>query len=115
MTSLSTMIRVLGSPLVPYPKSDLSTDLYSNSTSIANMNESDHWISFNLLNKSMISLSTAIGTSDSSLGPHPEKDLDIDLHSYFTPIVIKDESNGRIGFRRLQEIYTTTIRGDQGI
>jgi hypothetical protein len=115
MTSLSTMIRVLGSPLVPYPKSDLSTDLYSNSTSIANMNESDHWISFNLLNKSMISLSTAIGTSDSSLGPHPEKDLDIDLHSYSTPIVIKDESNGRIGFRRLQEIYTTTIRGDQGI
>jgi predicted deacylase len=36
-TSLSTAIRILDSLLGPHPESDLVTDLYSGSTSIANM------------------------------------------------------------------------------
>jgi hypothetical protein len=52
VTSLLAVIRALRSSLVPHPDSDLGTDLYSGSTLIANMDESDHCISFNLLNKS---------------------------------------------------------------
>jgi hypothetical protein len=98
-TSLSTEIGTLGSPLGPHPESGLATYLYSGSTPIANMDESDHWISFNLLNKSVISLSAVIRTSGSALGPHPERDIVTDLHSGSTQIAIKDESNRRIRYR----------------
>jgi hypothetical protein len=83
----------------PY-KSDLATDLYSGSTPIANIDESDRWISFNRLNKSVISLSAAIETSGSPLGPRIERDLATDLYSSSTPIAIKDESNHRISFKK---------------
>jgi hypothetical protein len=98
-TSLSAAIRTWGSPLGPRPESDLATDLYSDSTLIASMDESNHQISFNLLNKSAISLLAAIGASGSPLGPRPERDLATDLHSRSTSIAIKDESNHRISFR----------------
>jgi hypothetical protein len=115
VTSLPMVIGALGSPLGPHPESDLATYLYSTSTPIANMNESDCRINLNLLTKSTISLSVAIGASRSPLRPRPERDLGTDLYSVSTPIAIKDESNHRIRFRRLQEIYNTTTRGDQGI
>jgi hypothetical protein len=106
-------IEALNSPLGPHPESDLTTNLYSGSTPIANMDESG--ISFNLLTKSTISLSAAIRASDSSLVSRPERDLATDLHSSSTPIAIKVESNHGIRFRRLQEIYNITTRGDQSI
>jgi hypothetical protein len=115
VTSLSAAIQALGSPLRPHLESYLATNLYSVSTPIANMDESDRRINFNILNKSVISLSATIGASGSPLGPRPERDLATDLHSGSTSIAIKDESNHRIRFRRLQEIYNTTTRGDQGI
>jgi hypothetical protein len=59
-TSLSVMIEALGSPLGPHPKSDLATDLYSVSTPIAIMDESNRQISFNYLKKSVTSLSAMI-------------------------------------------------------
>jgi hypothetical protein len=40
VTSLSAMIRALGSPLGPHPESDIVTDLYPDSTLIANMDRS---------------------------------------------------------------------------
>jgi hypothetical protein len=89
VTSLSAVIRALGSPLEPHPKSDLVTDLYSCSTPIANMDRSGCQISFNGLNKSVISLSTAIGALGSPLGPHPESDLETNLYSGSTPVAIK--------------------------
>jgi hypothetical protein len=49
MTSLTVAIGALGSPLAPHPESDLVIDLYSGSTMIANMDESDRQISFNCL------------------------------------------------------------------
>jgi hypothetical protein len=61
VTSLPAAIGALESPLGPHLESDLTTDLYSTSTSIAIMDESDRRISFNLLTKSTISLSAAIG------------------------------------------------------
>jgi hypothetical protein len=88
-TSLSAAIGALGSPLGPHPESDLVADLYSASTSIANMDKSGYQINFNSLNKSVISLSAAIGALDSPLGPHPESDLETDLYSSSTPIAIK--------------------------
>jgi hypothetical protein len=63
------------------------------------MDESDHRISFNLLTKSVISLSAVIEASGSPLGPCPERDLATDLYTDSTPIAIKDESNRRIRFR----------------
>jgi hypothetical protein len=93
------MIEALGSPLGPHSESDLATDLYSCSTPIGNMDESDRWISFNHLNKYAISLTATIWASGSPLGPHPERDLATDLYSGSTPIAIKDESNHRINFR----------------
>jgi hypothetical protein len=72
-------------------------------------------ISFNYLNKFVISLSTAIEASGSPLGPRLKRDLATDLYSGSTQIVIKDESNHRISFKRLQEIYNITTRVDQGI
>jgi hypothetical protein len=98
-TSLPAMIGTLGSPLGPHSESDLATDLYSGSIPIANMDESDHQISFNHLNKFTISLSAAIGVLDSPLRSHPERDLTTDLYSGSTPIAIKDESNHRTSFR----------------
>jgi hypothetical protein len=115
MTSLLATIGALDSRLGPLLENDLATDLYSSSTPIAAIDESDRQIRFNLLNKSTISLSVAIGASGSSLGPHPERDLATDLHSGSTPIAIKDKSNRQIRFRRLQEIYNITTRGDQGV
>jgi hypothetical protein len=69
------------------------------------MDEFDHWISFDLLNKSAISILAIIGVSGSPLGSRPERDLVTDLHSNSTPIAIKMS----------QEIYNITTRGDQGI
>jgi hypothetical protein len=88
-TPLLAAIGALGSPLGPHPESDLETDLYSGSTPIANMDISSCQISFNSLNKSVISLSAVIGALDSSLGPHPESDLETYLYSNSTPIAIK--------------------------
>jgi hypothetical protein len=55
------------------------------------MDESDHRISLNHINKSMISLSAVIGASGCPVGPHPESDLFIDLYSGSTSIAIMDE------------------------
>jgi hypothetical protein len=115
VTSLPATIGALCSPLVSNPKSDIATDLYFGSTQMANTDESDCRISFNRLNKSVISLPVTIGASDSPLGLYPERDLATDLYFGSTPIAIKDESDHRIGFERLQEIYNITTRGDQGI
>jgi hypothetical protein len=115
VTSLPATIGALGSLLGHHLESDLRTDLYSGSTPIAIMDESDHRISFNLLTESAISLSAAIGASGSPLGPHPERDLATDLYSDSTPIAIKDKSNHQIRFRWLQKIYNITTRSDQGI
>jgi hypothetical protein len=115
VTSLPAAIEALGSFLGPHPESDLPTHLYSGSTPIVIIDGSDHQINFNLLTKSMISLSVVIRASCSPLGPHPERDLATDLYSGSITIAIKDESNRRIRFRRLQEIYNITTRSDQGI
>jgi hypothetical protein len=88
-TLLLAAIGALGSPLGPHPESDLVTDLYSGSTPIANMDRSGCQISFNSLNKSVISLSAAIGALGSPLGLHPESDLETNLYSASTPIAIK--------------------------
>jgi hypothetical protein len=88
----------LSSPLKPHPESDLPTGLYSVSTPIAIMDESDRRISFNLLTKSAISLSAAIEAPGSPLGPRPERDLTTYLYSDSTLIAIKYESNHRIRF-----------------
>jgi hypothetical protein len=82
-TSLSVAIGALCSPLEPHPESDLITDPYSGSTLIANMDRSGCQISFNSLNKSIISLSVAIGALGSPLGPFT------DLYSGSILIVIK--------------------------
>jgi hypothetical protein len=97
--SLPAVIEALGSPLGPHSKSDLATDLYSDSTPIANMDESDHWISFNHLNKYAILLTTTIWASGSPLGPHLERDLATDLYFGSTLIAIKDKSKHQINFR----------------
>jgi hypothetical protein len=89
VTSLSAVIGAFGSPLRPHPESDLVTDPYCSSTPIANMDRSGCQISFNSLNKFVISLSSAIGTLGSPLGPHLESDLKIDLCSNSTSIAIK--------------------------
>jgi hypothetical protein len=99
VTSLPTAIGALCYPLGPHQENDLTTDLYSGSTSIANMDESNHWISFNYLNKSAISLSAAIEASGSPLGHRIERDLATDLYSNSILIAIKDKSNHRISFR----------------
>jgi hypothetical protein len=89
VTSLSAVIGTFDSPLGPYPESDLVTDLYSDSTPIANMDMSGCQISFNSLNKFVISLSTTIGALGPPLGPHPESDIQIYLYFGSTPIAIK--------------------------
>jgi hypothetical protein len=87
------MIGPLGSHLGSYLEIDLATDLYSVSTPITNMDDFDYRISFNLLNKSTISLSAVIRTTVSPLEPRSERDIATDLHSVSTLIAIKDESN----------------------
>jgi hypothetical protein len=89
VTSLSAVIRALGSPLGPHPESDLERYLYSGSTPRANMDRSGCQISFNSINKSIISLSAAIGALSSPLGPYPKRDLETELYSGSTPIAIK--------------------------
>jgi hypothetical protein len=98
MTSLPAAIMALDSPLKPHLESDVSTDLYSVSTLIAIMDESDRRISFNLLTKSTMSLSAAIEAPGSPLGLRPERDLTTYLYSGSTLIAIKYESNYRIRF-----------------
>jgi hypothetical protein len=92
-TSLPVVIRTLSSPLVSHSESDLATNLYSDSTSIAIMDQSNHQISFNSLKKFVTSLSAVIVALDSHLGSHPESDLATDLYSESTPIANKDESD----------------------
>jgi hypothetical protein len=72
-TSLSAAIGTLDSSLGPHPESDLSIDLYFDSTPIATIDGFDRWFSFNHFNKSVILLSAAIGASISPLGPHTEE------------------------------------------
>jgi hypothetical protein len=91
-TSHSAVIEALGSPLGLDSESDLITDLYSVSTPITNMDMTGCQISFNSLNKSVISLSVMIGALASPLVPHSESDLKIDLYSASTPIAIKTSS-----------------------
>jgi hypothetical protein len=88
-TSLSVVIGALVSPLGPHLESDLVTDLYSASTPIANMDRSDCHISFNSLNKSVISLLAVIKALGSPLVPHSESDLETDQYSGSTPIAIE--------------------------
>jgi hypothetical protein len=90
--SLSVAIGALSSLLGHYLESNLVTDLYSISRLIANMDRSGCQISFNSLNKSVISLSAVIGALDSPLGPHPESDIETNLYSGSTPIAIKTSS-----------------------
>jgi hypothetical protein len=91
-TPLSAAIGAMGSPLGPHPESNLVTDLYSASTPIANMDMSGCQISFNSLNKSVISLSVAIEALGSPLGPHPKSNLETDLYFASTLIAIKMNS-----------------------
>jgi hypothetical protein len=115
VTSHSVTIRALGSPLVPHPESDLVIDLYSDSTPIANMDMSGCQISFNSLNKFVISLSATIGALGSPLGLHPESDLETYLYSGSTPIAIKTSPIVRSvldDFKKsttLLQIYTLTL------
>jgi hypothetical protein len=83
------VIVALSSPLEPRPKRDLGTDLYSGSTPIAIIDESDRRISFNILKKFVTSLSVAIGALGSPLGPYLERDLARDIYFGSTPIAIK--------------------------
>jgi hypothetical protein len=69
------VIGALGPPVGPCPERDLAIDLYSGSTSIAVIDESDHRISINRLKKSVTSLSVAIRALGSPLGPCHERDL----------------------------------------
>jgi hypothetical protein len=89
VTSLSAVIGALDSPLGPHLKSDQITDLYSGSTLIANMDKSGCQISFNSLNKSIISLSVVIKALGSPLVPLLKSDLETDLYSRSTPIAIR--------------------------
>jgi hypothetical protein len=100
MISLLAAIEALCSPLELNPESDLATDLYSDSTPKAIMDESDRQISFN---ESVTLLSAAIRALGSPLGLHPESDLVTDVNSDSTPIAIMDESNRRISFNSLKK------------
>jgi hypothetical protein len=113
-TSLLVVIGALDSPLGSHSENNLAIDLYSVSTPIANMDESDRQISLNRFKNYVTSLSTVIGASNSPLGPNPENNLATDLYTGSTLIAIMDESNRRFSFIRLQEIYITT-GGDQVI
>jgi hypothetical protein len=92
MISLPAVIGASGSPLGPHPKSDIPTDLCTGFTLIAIVDKSDHRISFNRLNKFVISLPAVFESSGSPLEPHPERDLAMDLYFGSTPIAIKTSS-----------------------
>jgi hypothetical protein len=115
VTSLPAAIGALDSPLGPHAESDLPTDLYSGSTPITIMDESDRRISFNLLTKSAISLSAAIRALCSLLRPYLESDLPTDLYSVSTLIDVMDEFDHRISFNLLTEFRDLALSGDQGI
>jgi hypothetical protein len=102
-TSLSAVIRALGSPLGPYSESDLATDLYSSFTPIADMDEFDRQISFSRLKKFVTSFPAAIGILGSLLGPHPESDLVTNIYSASTSIVNMDEFDRRITFNLINK------------
>jgi hypothetical protein len=102
-TSLLAVIEALGSPLGPHLESDFVTDLNSGSTPIAIMEKSDHRISLNCLDKSVISLSAAIEALDSPLGPYTETNLVTDLYSISIPIAIMDESDRWISLNYLNK------------
>jgi hypothetical protein len=105
-TLLLSAIGALCSPLGPHPKSDLETDLYSGSIPIANMDRSGCQISFNSLNKFVISLSATIRALDSTLRLHPESDLKTDLYSDFTAL----DSTLRLHPESdLKQIYNLTL------
>jgi hypothetical protein len=106
-TLLLVIIGALGSPLGSYLESDLAIHLYSGSTPIAIMNESDHHISFNSFKESVTLLPAAIRAMSSPLGPHPESDLATYLYSSSTPIANMDESNRQISFNRLKKSATS--------
>jgi hypothetical protein len=97
------MIGALCSSLGPHLESDLATYLYSSSTPIANMDESDRRIIVNSFKESVISLSVAIGALGSPLGPNPESDLATDLYSGYTSIIIIDKSGRQISFNSLNK------------
>jgi hypothetical protein len=103
VTSLPAAIETLSSPLGPHPESDLVTDLYSGSTSIANMEESDRWIIINNFKEFVILLLATIGALGSPLRSHPKSDLATDLYSVSTPIAIIDESGHHINFNSLNK------------
>jgi hypothetical protein len=109
VTSLSATIEALCSPLGPHPESDLVIDLYSDSTSIANMDMSSCQINFNSLNKSIISLSAAIRALGSPLRHHLESDLETNLYFGSTPIAIKmSPITGSVldGFKKSTAIFS---------
>jgi hypothetical protein len=108
-TSLPVTIGALGSSLGPHSKSDLATDLYSDSTPIANMDESDHWIIINSLKESVTSLSMAIGALGSPLVPYLESGLATYLYSGSTLIVIMDESGRQISFNSLKKFRISLL------
>jgi hypothetical protein len=97
------VIETLGSLLGPHPESDLVTDLYFGSTSIANMEESDRWIIINTFKESVILPLAMIGALDSPLRSHLKSDLAADLYSVSTPIAIIDESGHHISFNSLNK------------
>jgi hypothetical protein len=107
VTSLSTAIGALGTPLGPNSESDLVIDLNSGSIPIAIMDEYDHRISFNSLKKSVTSLSTAIGALGSPLGPRPESDVATDLYSGSTPIAIKTSPITRSVLDNFKKVTTS--------
>jgi hypothetical protein len=67
----------------------LKKSIASLPAAIAIMDESNRQINCNSLKKFATSLSAVIGALDSSLGPHPESDIETDLYYGSTPIAIK--------------------------
>jgi hypothetical protein len=112
---LSATIGALSSPLQPHSESDLTTYLYSGSTPIAIMDESDCRISFNCLKKSATSLPAMIEAFGSPLEPHSKSDQAIDLYSGSTPIAIVVESDRQTSFNSFKETRDLPLSGDRGI
>jgi hypothetical protein len=101
------VIRALSSPLGPNLESDLATDLYSGSTLIANMDESDYRFIINRFKESVTLLSAMIGVLNSPLELHPKSDLDTYIYFGSTTIAIIDESDFQISFNRLKKSATS--------
>jgi hypothetical protein len=111
------MIGALGSPFRPHPESDLVIDLYFGSIPIAIIDESNRRISFNRLNKFMMSLLVVIKALGSPSGSHPESDLATDLYPGSTPIANMDMFDHRISFNRLNKsaISLLAVTGHQAL